>query len=120
MRRRLNLTDAIIAWSPLDAQGEFKKTAGQVRVGPPVEANEADWTTQYENTAGAAYVFVRRLRGADAKLYVLREFFNLVILHGLDPETVAGALSHIEEFVAAVDEAQPRHERKTVRPSRTS
>jgi hypothetical protein len=118
MRNKLKLAEAIIAWSPVGARGKFRKTAGQVRVGPLIEAEEPDWTADYASTAGAAYIAVRRIRGAQAKLYVLREFFKLVTYYGLDPEIATQAFSNIEEFELAVDETHPPNERKTIRPTR--
>jgi hypothetical protein len=101
------------------AQGRFKKTAGQVCVGPLVEAGDEDWTQDYVNLAGAAYIAVRRLRGGEAKIHVLREFVKLVTWHGIDPEIAAKALSDIEEFAEAMDQNHRTNERKTIRPSRT-
>ncbi|HWC63641.1 MAG TPA: hypothetical protein VG501_08465 [Rhizomicrobium sp.] len=120
MRNKLKLSEAIIAWSPIDAKGKFKKTAGQVRVGPLIEPTEQDWTADYASTGGAAFIAVRRLRGGEAKIHVLKEFVKLVTWHGIDPEIAAQALSNIEEFAGAFDEHRRPSERKTIRPSRTA
>jgi hypothetical protein len=96
----LKAKDAIIAWNYGDVGPD---RAPSVAIGPLLgKDGDPDWTYPYECTAGAAWVFRRKLFGIVQQLFVLLDWYQLVYSCGLDPYMVHRAFLEIEEYQAVI------------------
>jgi hypothetical protein len=91
----MKASEALIAWSPAYSR---KATRGQVKVGPLLDENVADWTEPYSFTGGAAFQARRDMKGWQSIARVLIDFHTLVIRDGILPEVAHEAFLAIDEY----------------------
>ena len=89
--------EAVIAYTPGSMTDD--PYCGQVEVGPILYKGSRDWTAPYACTAGAAYVDRQKVKGKDATLAVLTDFYMLVMHQGIDPKIIHDAFLEIDEYV---------------------
>jgi hypothetical protein len=93
----MKASEAIIAWNGRDSF-RSEGRAGSIAVGPLLHDGDSDWTRAYLFTGGAAEVQRRTLPEKEQQFSVLRDFYTLVYVYGLDPYLVHRALLHIDEY----------------------
>lgn len=91
----MKLRDALIAWNP---------NSDEIEVGPLLYDGDADWTTSYAYTGGAAYVVVRGLSGDMARLRVMSTFIGIIVRDGVSPAAAHREFIKIEEYRASIPE----------------
>lgn len=88
----MKLADALILWDPL---------TGRVAVGPITEGR-GEWAKGLPKSAGAAFAHVRKLKGGEARCYVMSEFLGLVVRDGIPVQDAHRAFLKIEEYRQAI------------------
>lgn len=95
----MKAAETIILWN--DSETPWRETPpGSVAVGPVWRAGEANWTRGYRFNGGAGHTFRRSLTSLEQKFHVLRDFYELVYVFGLDPYLVHRAFLLIDEYQA--------------------
>lgn len=89
----MKLSESLIAWN---AGGSEIEVGGFVREG------DVDWTRPYRKSGGAAYVDVRKLKGVEARHYVMSEFLGIVIRDRVDLDAAHRAFLKIDEYRQAL------------------
>ncbi len=104
--RKLKAHEAIVAWTPPGC--DYSKR-GQIRIGTFIRDDEPDWSAPYLCTDGAAWAFVRDLRGEEVSNYLLALFTRLTVCDGLDPKSVHKAFLGIHEYRDALRGTERRY-----------
>lgn len=97
--------DALIAWTPVS--NDRLPTKGSVRVGPLLRENDADWTSPYAYTGGAAYTYRRDMDEWQQIAMVFIEYHTLVCRDGMDPKRVHEAFLAIDEYAERISPDLP-------------
>jgi hypothetical protein len=94
--------EALIAWTPNTSGWRERATAGQVKVGPLIDADNVDWTNPFSHTGGAAYIQRRKLRGAESVAKLFIDFHTLVVRDGIESQVAHEAFLMIDEYAESI------------------
>lgn len=92
----MKASQALIAYTP--STWSVGSTVGQVKIGPLLGEDDADWTAPYAYTGGAAFTATRDLPEWQQIAMLFIEFHTIVVRDGIDPQVAHAAFLAIDEY----------------------